>query len=75
MQTEMDFTLGGLTQKDTILEHLKKHKTISSWESITKYHITRLSAHIYALKHEGYDIETEWKQGNGKVWGLYTLKS
>lgn len=33
-----------------ILEHLQKNKTITSWEAIEKYEVTRLSAVIYNLR-------------------------
>ena len=45
------------SQKIIVLNHLKEHQTISSWEAITKYHITRLSSVIHTLIHkDGYDI-------------------
>lgn len=33
-----------------VLEHLKKHGSITSWEAIQKYGATRLSAIIYNLR-------------------------
>lgn len=41
-----------------VLKHLKDHGSITSWESITKYRATRLSAIIFNLKSYGYDIRT-----------------
>lgn len=33
-----------------VLEHLKTYKTITSWEAITEYKATRLSAIIFNLR-------------------------
>lgn len=51
------------TQKEIIMEHLKKHGKITAWEAITKYHITRTAHYIYQLKKEGVKIETVIKKG------------
>ncbi len=61
------------TQKEQVLAYLKKHKSITSWEAIQEFHITRLAAIIFLLKEEGIliamqrmkDIET------GKSWAKY----
>ena len=49
-----------LTQLDRVLRHLNDFGSISQWESITEYGITRLSAIIFILKHEHYPITSEW---------------
>lgn len=61
------------TQKSLVLYHLKNQKSITSWEAITKYHITRLSAVIYDLRHEGYDIQTTREHNDGSNYARYTL--
>lgn len=46
-----------LKQKAQIKEHLYKYNKISSYEAFTLYRITRLSAHIYELRHtDGLNI-------------------
>lgn len=45
------------TKMNMVLEHLKKHGSITSWEAITKYSVTRLSAVIFALK-KSHNIES-----------------
>ncbi len=40
------------TQINAIREHLKKNKSITSWEAIEQYGATRLSGIIYILKHK-----------------------
>lgn len=60
------------TQKDAILEHLKRNGTITSLEAIDLYGATRLSGIIYILKHkEGYNIITEDKKVHTR-WGRMT---
>lgn len=41
-----------------VLWHLKKYKSITSWEAIQNYKATRLSAIIFELKKRGYVFET-----------------
>lgn len=48
-----------MSKTDLILKHLQEHKTITSWEAITKYRATRLAAIIHTLRQRGYCIETE----------------
>lgn len=47
-----------MTQKEQVLHHLKQKKTITSWEAIQDYGITRLSAWIHELKKDGYVIKS-----------------
>jgi len=46
------------TQRDAILWHLKTYKSITSWEAIKEYGATRLSAIIFNLRNEGYQIDS-----------------
>lgn len=69
-----------MTQKEQILNHLKKYKNgISSMEAFEKYGITRLSAVIYDLKHDDdIDIDFEDKitrdrYGKTKIYRRYKL--
>ena len=60
------------TQKNAVLEHLKRNGTITSLEAIDLYGATRLSGIIYTLKHkEGYNIITEDKKVHTR-WGRMT---
>ena len=63
------------TQENIILDHLKKHKFITTWEAIQKYRITRLSARIYELREKGYQIITKNITENGKTFAEYSLIS
>lgn len=46
------------SQKEKVLDYLKKGKSITSWEAIQKFRITRLSAIIFILKQEGHPIKS-----------------
>lgn len=48
-------------QAEKIYKHMQKGKGITSMEAINLYGITRLSAKIYDLKHEGFNIVDEWE--------------
>ena len=64
------------TQIQKILNHLKIHKSITSWEAIQKYRVTRLSAVIYILRHEkNCDIKTinEYNEETGTNYARYVL--
>ena len=50
------------TQKDRVLDHLKEQGTITSWEAIQNYGITRLSEYIRQLRHDGYIIASNWTE-------------
>ena len=49
------------TQKEEVLEYLKNNKKITILEAIYQLGVTRLSAVIYDLKKDGYNIETQMK--------------
>jgi hypothetical protein len=45
-----------ITKSQQVREHLNKKGVISSWDAIQNYNATRLSAIIFNLRKEGYDI-------------------
>jgi hypothetical protein len=59
-------------QKEQILEYLKKWKSITSWEAITKYRITRLADVIFKLRTQ-YEIVSIAETKAGKNWVRYVL--
>lgn len=63
------------TQKQEVLAYLKKHKSITSWEAIQEFHITRLAAIIFELKEDGNAIFSQRMKDyeTGKTWAKYTL--
>ena len=62
------------TQTLRILGHLKKHGNITSMEAFKKYSATRLSAIIFRLREEGFDIDTRKVHKNNKTFGKYMLE-
>lgn len=65
------------TKIGNVLNHLKKYGNISSWEAITLYKATRLSAIIYDLKEKGYEFKTitEENDETGSRYARYYLIS
>ena len=62
-----------LSQKLQVLAHLKKNKTITSWEAIKMFRCTRLADRIFVLKEEGHSIITRMVTENGSTFAEYTL--
>jgi hypothetical protein len=52
-----------MTQSQVILEHMKKHGSITQKEAIDNYGIMRLGARIWDLKRQGHVISTERETG------------
>lgn len=66
------------TQKQAVLWHLENKGSITSWEAIKDYGITRLSHHIYTLRREGHEIHSEDVKftnrfGNAGSYAKYVL--
>ena len=61
------------TQTQQVLNTLIEQKTITSWEAIQKFRCTRLSAVIYNLRQDGYDIRTHrmTNEKTGKSFAEY----
>jgi len=69
-----------MTQREIILKHFRHHKTITSWEAIMEYGITKVNSVIYHLRQDGYKITSENKTvttrlGNKTTIAVYTLLS
>lgn len=68
-----------LSQYDKVLQWLKKYGTITQLEAFEKFACFRLSAIIYLLRKEGYDIETIDTKGKNRYgdtvyFATYKLK-
>ena len=68
-----------LTQYDRVLDHLKKNKKLSQKQAINLYGAYRLSAIIYNLRKDGYNITTNFKSGKNRFgdsvsWAEYKLE-
>ena len=60
-----------MSQKEMVLAHFKKRKSITSWEAIQKYGITRLADVIFRLK-DSHNIVATIQTAEGKRWAKYT---
>ena len=49
-----------VTLQEVILQHLRNEGSITTWEAIKEYGVTRLSAVIYNLRKTGFDITDDW---------------
>ena len=68
-----------MNHNQLILNHLQKHKTITTLEAFELYGITRLSARIYDLRESGIKIGLIWETGTNRYgnqvkWGKYYLE-
>ena len=69
-----------VTKRKLVLDHLIKHKSITSLEAIDKYSATRLSAIIFNLRKLKYgiitqDVTIKDKYGNPCTYGKYILRT
>ena len=63
-----------LTQKQKVLNHLKEHGSITSWDAIQHYRITRLSEYIRSLRHEdGLNITSINEKNDNAHWVRYKM--
>jgi hypothetical protein len=64
-----------ITQREQILDHLRRFGSITAMQAIDMYKILRLAARIADLRYEGFDIRAEWVTNKkGKRWVRYILK-
>ncbi len=64
-----------MSQKQDILEYLKDGNEITPMEALKKFGCFRLGARIWDLKTEGWEIEAETTEENGKRFSRYKLKT
>lgn len=64
-----------MSKIDKVYAHLKKGKTLTSWEAITKYQVTRLAAVIFELKLKGYDIKTIMVESDNCRYAKYKMEN
>jgi hypothetical protein len=59
MQLTFDDIKPKLTQTEKIIQYIRVHGSITSFESFSKLHITQLAARIFELEREGYIFSRE----------------
>lgn len=62
------------TQRRMVEEHLERLKSITTWEAIQRYRITRLSEYIRELREMGWIVNSTWENNNDKRWVRYHLE-
>lgn len=67
----METTQSFENKTNSVLKHLQENKSITSWEAITLYKATRLSAIIFILKERGHSITTEMVYDGRTRFGVY----
>lgn len=55
-----------VTQKERIIQYMRKFGSISSWEAYSDLGITQLGARIDQLKKEGHEFRTEWENNKNR---------
>jgi len=59
MEREITINENPKSQRDAVLWHFHTHGSITSWEAIKEYGITRLGHYVFILRKEGYKIHTQ----------------
>jgi len=60
-------------QSEAVLYHLKNEGSITSWEAVKEYGATRLSAIIFNLRKDGYNIESIPKKSKNRFGNSVTF--
>lgn len=69
-----------LTQYDRVLDHLQRNGKLSQKQAIRLFGAYRLSAIIYRLRKDGYNISSTFKSGKNRFgdsvcWAEYKLET
>ena len=63
-----------MTKIDAVFAHLKKGKTITSWQAFELFRATRLADIVFKLRSRGYDITTFLIESNGTRYAKYKME-
>jgi len=63
------------TQKEQILNLLKRGRKITPLDALKKFGCFRLGARIWELKKEGYEIESQFVYKNDKRFSQYFMRT
>ena len=61
-------------QKEQVRNHLKQYGSLTSWDAILNWRLTRLSQYILLLRQEGYEIISEWQHNAERRWVIRCTK-
>lgn len=62
-----------MTQTEKVLKYMQERGSITTMDAFRELGITRLSARIYDLKHEGHTIRESSQSGKTKDGTSYTV--
>ena len=62
-----------MSQTEKVLNHMKENGRITTFEAFMTYNITRLSARIYDLKEQGYQIARLKPESHNAHYTVYSL--
>ena len=65
------------TQLRQVINHIEKHGSITSWDAISYYGITRLAHWVYTFNRDPDEprfIYSKWESHNGERWKRYFFK-
>lgn len=62
-----------MTQKEQVLNHMRKYGGITQAEAISEYGIYRLSARIWDLRNDGIDIISETQKSRNRYGKAVTF--
>lgn len=63
-----------ITQNNRVIRHLIDFGSITTWEAIQEYGITRLSARIFDIKKRGYKIIDQIEQSTNRYGETVSFK-
>lgn len=58
------------THYDRVLKYMQDNGEITSWDAIKEFGNSRLSATIYLLRKDGYQIKTNYKTSKNRYGDL-----
>lgn len=64
-----------ISQEQKVINELNEKGFITSWGAIQKFRITRLSAIIFNLRADGWDIESIPEKNDDTHWVKYVNKN
>lgn len=62
-----------MSQKQQVLNHIKRHGCITPMQAYSRYQITCLAERIRDLRDSGHKIAAEMVKRNGKRYAKYRL--
>lgn len=62
-----------MSQCDQVLNHMKRHGSITPMQAFSRYQITCLAERVRDARDKGHQITKVWVKRNGKRYAKYSL--